>query len=522
MLNDDYLMDDGTRTLRSILTAKAAVITVIAEQILQFYSRGVFIDILGVEVLGLNTTAHNLLSYLNLTESGIGAAMIMILYAPIYKKDYAAVNELVSLLGSFYKRIAAIVLAGSALLMCFFPMIFSKMSLPLWYAYGSFGVVLVGSLLSRLFAYRQILFNVSQQAFLIRYRTTTIAIVKVVCQIMAVKYSTSGYVWWLALELVGTSATVVMIRKMTAKHFPYVKSSTLGFGVLKWKYPLLLTKARQLFVHSITGIVLTQTMPLIIYGIISMEKVGVYGNYLSIINGISQLGQIPFTSMKAGVGSLIVEGDKNKQIGVFKEIFAFNFWLAAIICFGLVFLTQPFVTLWVGHEYLLPDLTLWLMILSFYLSFTRLPFDIYFQAMGMCQDVGAPVVEAVLNIGAAIVLGMKFGLDGIIAGSMTGTLLIVMVWKPYFLFRTGFRVHVRVFLRMYAKLIGLMAAVGMVCTFAMRYVTLKPDTNWFHWVLFSGMTVVPFAVLLFMALYKSEGSVRHLIVRFWNRKHFIE
>ena len=56
--------------------------------ILQFFSRKIFLDYLGAEVLGLNTTATNLLQFLNLAELGVGAAIACTLYKPLAEKEW--------------------------------------------------------------------------------------------------------------------------------------------------------------------------------------------------------------------------------------------------------------------------------------------------------------------------------------------------------------------------------------------------------------------------------------------------
>ncbi len=81
-------------------------------------------------MLGLNTTATNLLQFLNLAELGIGAAIACTLYRPPARRRPQAVGEIVSLQGWMYRRIAWCVLGGGVLLMGLFPWIFAKMALP--------------------------------------------------------------------------------------------------------------------------------------------------------------------------------------------------------------------------------------------------------------------------------------------------------------------------------------------------------------------------------------------------------
>lgn len=60
-----------SRTSKSIKNAQVSLIYYFIQLILGFFSRKVFFDYLGSEILGLNTTASNLLGFLNLAELGM-------------------------------------------------------------------------------------------------------------------------------------------------------------------------------------------------------------------------------------------------------------------------------------------------------------------------------------------------------------------------------------------------------------------------------------------------------------------
>lgn len=56
-------MNGNTRTKRSLKNMQTALLFYIINLVLAFISRKVFIDHLGIEVLGLNTTATNILGF---------------------------------------------------------------------------------------------------------------------------------------------------------------------------------------------------------------------------------------------------------------------------------------------------------------------------------------------------------------------------------------------------------------------------------------------------------------------------
>ena len=147
-------MAEVSRTARVIQNAKVALFFYCINLILQFFSRKIFLDYLGAELLGLNTTAQNLLQFLNLAESGIGAAVAFALYKPLSQKNKQEIIDIVSLQGWFYRWVGLFVIAGSIVLMAFFPWIFAKTQVSLVYAYGTFVAFLLGASLSYFVNYK--------------------------------------------------------------------------------------------------------------------------------------------------------------------------------------------------------------------------------------------------------------------------------------------------------------------------------------------------------------------------------
>lgn len=108
-----------SRTSKSIKNAQVSLIYYFIQLVLGFFSRKVFFDYLGSEILGLNTTAGNLLGFLNLAELGIGMSVGYFLYQPLYDKDVVRINKIITLQGWIYRRIAYAIIVGACVLMAF-------------------------------------------------------------------------------------------------------------------------------------------------------------------------------------------------------------------------------------------------------------------------------------------------------------------------------------------------------------------------------------------------------------------
>ena len=453
-----------TRTSKGIMNAKIALLFYILNLIIQFFSRKIFLDYLGSEVLGLNTTAQNLLGFLNIAELGIGSAVAYNLYKPLYLKDRNTINSIVSIQGWLYRRIAYIVILGAFIMMLFFPIIFEKTELPIWYTYGAFIAFLTSSLLGYFVNYKQIVLSADQKEYKITLSVQGTKLIKVILQIIAIIYLINGYLWWMLIEIFMAFVTSFVLNNMIVKEYPWLKTEISEGKKLQSKYPSIITKTKQIFFHKIGSFVLTQTSPIIIYAFTSLTLVAIYGNYMLIISGLNLLLNALFNGFTAGIGNLVAEGNKDKIKRVYWEITSFRIWISGFLCFGIYILSDFFIVLWIGNQYLLPNTTLSIIVINTFLGFTRNN-DSFINAYGLYNDVWAPVFEAIINLSMSVLLGLYFGLSGILLGVSISLFIVIHCWKPYFLYKNGFKENIGEYVFKYIKYISFIVVSSVICIY---------------------------------------------------------
>lgn len=503
-----------SRTKKSLKNGGVALSYYIFNMVLGFISRKVFIDHLGTEILGLNTTAQDILGFLNLAELGVGSAIAFTLYKPLAINDREAINEIVSVQGWLYRKIASFVGVGAIIVMLFFPFIFSKMELPIWYAYASFIVLLYSALLSYFVNYRQILLSANQLDYKITYSYKFVLLLKTLFQIIAIYYFSNGYIWWLVIQVIFATLASVNLNRTIRKEYPYLKNDINNGKYLRKKYSIIIEKVKQLFVHKIAGFTLTQSSSLIIYGYTTLSMVAIYGNYMLIINSINMMFQSIFNGVTAGIGSLVAEGNKRKILSVFEELFSSRFFCVSILCYCLLNLSNPFITIWIGSDYLLPKSTLYVIVGIMYINLTRTTIDAYISAYGLFSDVWAPVLEAIINISLSILLGYYFGITGIVSGVLISLILVVFLWKPYFVFRRAFKMSIIVYIKMYLKHILAFCISYAVATFLISFFSLHVDRDFLNWIIAAIINMAIFGFLLLISLYTLTSGMRDFVNRF--------
>ena len=400
-----------SRLHKSYLNARVNVFFYLVTLFISFFSRKIFLEKLGADFVGLTGTMQNLLGFLNLAELGIGASIGYVLYKPIFDKNQDKIKEIISVLGYLYRNVGLLILGAGLLLACFLPYIFADVSIHLGVIYFAYFAFLASALISYFVNYRQTLLGADQRNYVVTVYFQTANIVKVFLQIALVWYVGSFYLWITIELLFGILYSFILNWKIN-QVYPWLKCS-VAEG--RQKYPenkIIVHKARQMFVHKLAGMGRTQLLPFLVYAFTSLKLVAYYGNYMLLLTKLNQFIDNFLGSTGAGVGNLIAEGDMKRIQQVFWELSSLRFLIASFLTFALYHLMDPFITVWLGEEYILPHSVLIVILTNFFISQFRGTNDQFIFGYGLFHDTWAPVATLVITVAVALLGGYLWGLPG--------------------------------------------------------------------------------------------------------------
>jgi hypothetical protein len=178
-------------------------------------------------------------------------------------------------------------------------------------------------------------------------------------------------------------------------------------------------------------------------------------------------------------------------------------------------LINPFITLWLGEQYLLSNTVLILIVANVLISYTRGGVMQFLYGYGLFKDVWAPIAEVVLNLGTACLAGYYWGLPGVLLGGIVSQLMIVNIWKPYFLFHEGFKESVWLYWVGLFRILSLVAIPMFLVYFMNGYmIVLVAPTSWMGWVLYSFLVFASYATITFVMMFLFASGFRTFVLRF--------
>ncbi|MEY8371350.1 hypothetical protein AAK938_07380 [Aerococcaceae bacterium 50-4] len=469
------MSNDNGRIYNSFRNVSTSLLVQVFNLIIVFISRTVFIRTLGVEYLGISGLFTSILTILSLGELGIGEAITFALYKPIKNGETDKINILMNIFRKFYSMTSLIIFIGGIVTLPFLDEIIGSV-----HTVGNIRSIyllfIINSSISYLFSYNKILLIADQKA----YKTS---IVDFACSLLLnlfqiiVLFIFRSYIFYLILQVTFTLLQNIVIFLMTKNEYSTIYRTNIASGSLeKEEKKSLERNIKSLMIQKI-GSVTTQGIDnIIITNIISVSTTGLLSNYNLLLNYITKFVNVFFTGISASVGNLVAEGNSKKMLNLFYIIYFSTKVVYSIISIILINVIDDFIMVWIGNEFLLPKLTIYIIVLNFYFMGVRHSINVFKNGLGLYwYDRYKPLISAFINIIFSVILGNIMGITGVLVGTSI-SLITVNLWiEPYVLFKYGFKTSHVNFIKLFFTDSIKMIITSLIFNFIFSIIEINPN-----------------------------------------------
>ena len=404
--------------------------------IVPFLMRTAIIYFMGVEYLGLNSLFTSIVQVLNLTELGVGSAMVYSMYKPIAENDETVICALMQLYKKYYRVIGLIIGIMGIVLTPFIPRLIKgdvpgDMNIYILYLFN-----LTATVLSYLlFAYKNAILQAHQRIDVISKVTICTSTIQYVVQLLVICITKDYYLFVLVL-LFSQVLTNIVTAIVADRFYPNFQPK----GKLEKKeIANINNRIKDLFTAKLGSVIISSSDTIIISGFLGLTELAMYQNYYYILTAVIGVITVLFTSSMAGIGNSLIVESKEKNFNDLKKITFLVSWMAAICSCCFLGIFQPFMKLWVGEKYLLPFGVVICFALYFYIFEINQLLNLYKDAGGIWhEDRFRPLITGVVNVGINLLTVKSWGVFGVILSTVISMLFVGMPWLLNNLFDTLF------------------------------------------------------------------------------------
>lgn len=404
--------------------------------IMPFVIRTLLIRCWGLEYVGLNSLFSSILNVLNLSELGLGEALVFNMYKPMAEKEVTQVNALLNVYRKIYTFLGVIILLIGLGLIPFLPKLVSEPypeTMNIVIVYLAYIINTVSGYL--IFSYCDAVFQTNQSKYLTYKYNCINYLVMYSAQIAIICLTKWYYCYVYILPIATIAAHLINYRIMKSTYPEYRPLGKIDTSFLndfvKRVGGMALRKIRTAFRGSIDSVILSSFCGLII--------VAKYNNYYLIMTiPMLLIGAIRSAILQSLGNSVAMETvDSNYAV---VKLYSFvtqwigSFFMACLLCFF-----HPFVELWAGKEAVLSFEAEILFCIYFYVLCITQITDLIRNSTGIWwQGKWIPILECSLNLILDIMLVNRWGIAGVLAATIISMIFINIPCETYCVYKLYF------------------------------------------------------------------------------------
>lgn len=495
---------------RSILNICVSVGFKIITMVMSIAVKRLLIMSCGNEVNGLNALFLSIIGFLSVAELGIGTAITFCMYKPIVQGETDKVAALYHLFRRIYFVVGAIILASGLLLTPFihhFAKDFAQLNVDL---YSTFVLMLVSVVITYFFGAKTALIN----AYKNNYITTAInscgILLQYILQIAVLRF-THSFTWYLVCRIVSVLVQWIVTEMVTRKKYA---------SLLRNKQKVdqdgrseLMRNIKAMFMHKI-GHLLVNTFDSIIISIfVGVVALGEYSNYTAILNAMTSVITLIFTSLTSVWGHLYVQQNKDTARRYCELFHLLNYMVGVVFYLGYFAVIDNLIAILFSAELVLSRSLSAVITMNGFVHFMRQSVMTFREATGtFYYDRWKPLVDGTVNVILSVLFVKWIGMAGVIVATIITNLMVCHIVEPYVLYKNAFGISAK---KYYAKNYGMIASFAALLLLQSQLIW-KCETPWMQMVVNGCISVglsTLVCVLIWLVRPNLRQDVRKLIMK---------
>ena len=472
----------------------------------KFITRSVFIMTLGKKFLGVSALFTNIISILSLTELGVGNAIIFNLYKPIAQKDEKKICMLMNLYSKVYRIIGIIILAIGICLIPFLDVII-KDDISFFNAPLIFVLYLLQSVSTYMFfAYKRALIVANQKEYKIIVLNYVIIIASNLTEVL-ILYFTRSFELYVSCLIFFNLLQNIIVGYISNRMYPFA-GKKIKEKLPKSEIKEIFKNCYAIFIYKVNSVVINSTDNIVLSIFIGLEIVGFYSNYVLIYTSIRSIIVVFYNAITASLGNLHASGNSEHEYFIFKFINLITAMIFGVASVGFFVVSNKFIILWIGEEFLLETCFAFLMATELFLYGFLKVLATFRTAMGLFQQAKyRPVFGMIINLAVSLILVQYIGIYGIVIGTLASNILTYLWYDPNIIYKYGFK---RPSTEYFISLVKYALTIFFAGVVAFLICNIFPLSGWLG--IFAHAAICSVVVILFMLLvYVRTQEVKYLI-----------
>ncbi|MGE7182762.1 lipopolysaccharide biosynthesis protein [Peribacillus sp. NPDC006672] len=417
------------RTQRTLKIIYWGLVSQVIILLIGFITRKIFLMILDSTYLGINSLFGNIISIISLAELGVSSAIIYHLYKPIADNNSKEITKLMNLYKKVYRIIALVITIIGLLFIPFLEYVVKDSTFSLGYLRIIFCIFLFDTVVSYFFSYKRSMIFADQKNYIVIINDTIFKILTAIVNIV-ILILTKDFILYLLSSTVLKVLNNITIALIADMKYPYIKNND---KLEKEKTKKIFKNIKDIFINKLSWTVTSATDSIIISMYFNLSIIGMIANYNLIILSIQNLVVKLLDSTQASIGDLLVKGKKEYIYMILKRLSLLAFFIASFFGLSLIFLSSPFISIWLGGQYLISNDIIIVLILNFFFLVLRTPL---WQMVGVSglfrQERNIALIGTIANLIVSIVLVKYIGLIGVFLGTLLSILIQIGLKVPLF------------------------------------------------------------------------------------------